>query len=96
MKSKLIKFLFFIPLLLGFIPLSGCSKNENKITIAEVTHSIFYAPMYVAKNIGYFEEEGLEVEIITTPGADKVMSALISKDADIGLMGISLQRWEKL
>lgn len=87
MKLKLLKFLFFIPLLLGIIPITSCSKNENKITIAEVTHSIFYAPMYVAKNIGYFEEEGLEVEIITTPGADKVMSALISKDADIGLMG---------
>lgn len=68
MKLKIIKFLLFIPMLLGIIPLSSCNRNENKLTIAEVTHSIFYAPMYVAKNKGYFEEVGLEVEIITTPG----------------------------
>ena len=87
MKSKLIKFLLFIPFLLGIIPLSSCKQDDNKITVAEVTHSLFYAPMYVAKEKGYFLEEGLEVEIVTTPGADKVMAALLSKDADIGLMG---------
>ena len=87
MKSKLIKFLLFVPFLLGIIPLSSCKQDDNKITVAEVTHSLFYAPMYVAKEKGYFLEEGLEVEIVTTPGADKVMAALLSKDADIGLMG---------
>ena len=87
MKLKIIKFLLFVPMLLGIIPLSSCNRNENKLTIAEVTHSIFYAPMYVAKNKGYFEEVGLEVDIITTRGADKVMAALLSKDAQIGLMG---------
>ncbi len=87
MKRNLTKGLFFFPLLLGLIPLTGCTKKENAITVAEVTHSIFYAPMYVAKNAGYFEEEGIDVDIITTPGADKVMAALISKEADIGLMG---------
>lgn len=68
--------------------LVGCDdKNEMKITVAEVTHSVFYAPQYVAKNLGFFEEEGLEVDFITTPGADKTMATLLSRDADIGLMG---------
>ena len=67
MKSKLIKFLLFVPLLLGIVPLSSCNKDDNKITIAEVTHSLFYAPMYVAKEKGFFSEVGLEVEIVTTP-----------------------------
>lgn len=84
MKRNLTKGLFFFPLLLGLIPLTGCTKKENTLTVAEVTHSIFYAPMYVAKNAGYFEEEGIDIDIITTPGTDKVMAALISKEADIG------------
>ena len=87
MKFKILKLLLFIPILLGIIPLSSCENNENKLVIAEVTHSIFYAPMYVAKNKGFFKDEGLDVEIVTTPGADKVMASLLSKDASIGLMG---------
>ncbi|MBE6132042.1 MAG: ABC transporter substrate-binding protein [Erysipelotrichaceae bacterium] len=87
MKFKFIKKLLLLPFILGILPLGSCSRNENKLTIAEVTHSVFYAPMYVAKNKGYFDEVGLEVDIITTPGADKVMAALLSKDAQIGLMG---------
>jgi len=80
--------ILLIPLLLSMIPLTSCgNSNDNKITIAEVTHSLFYAPLYVAENAGFFDEEGLEIDIITTPGADKVMSALLSKDAQIGLMG---------
>lgn len=87
MKLKLFKLFLFIPLLLGISPLTSCQKDESKITIAEVTHSLFYAPLYVAKEKGFFLEEGLKVDIITTPGADKVTSSLISKSADIGLMG---------
>ena len=79
--------LLLVPLLLMGLPLASCGKNENKITIAEVTHSLFYAPMYVAKNAGFFDEVNLEIDIITTPGADKVMASLLSKDAQIGLMG---------
>lgn len=90
MKKILLKGLMISPLMLGVIPLTSCgNKNENKITIAEVTHSMFYAPMYIAKNAGYFKDEGLDIDIITTPGADKVMAALLSKDAQIGLMGKS-------
>ena len=70
------------------IPLVGCNKtNGNKVTVAEVTHSLFYAPQYVAMSQGFFEEEGLEIDLVNAQGADKTMAALISGDADIGLMG---------
>ncbi len=65
-------------------------NNDNKlkhITVAEVTHSVFYAPQYAAIELGYFEEEGLDIELTLTPGADNVMAAVLSKDADIGLSG---------
>ena len=53
----------------------------------EVTHSIFYAPQYVAIYEGYFEEEGIEIELTTGEGADKVMTAVLADQADIGFMG---------
>lgn len=62
-------------------------KPDNKIKVAEVTHSVFYAPQYVAHALGYFSDEGLDVEILLTPGADKVAAAVLSGDADIGLCG---------
>ena len=66
----------------------GCGKkDDNKIRISEVTHSLFYAPLYVAINNGYFEDEGIEIELTNAGGSDTVMSSLISKSADIGLMG---------
>ncbi len=74
--------------------LTGCTKlDENtkkemdKITVAEVAHSVFYAPQYVSITKGFFEEEGIEIDIVNTSGADKTMSALISNEAQIGLMG---------
>lgn len=66
------------------------NNNDNgltKIRIAEVTHSAFYAPLYVAIENGYFEKNGLDVELILTPGADKVSSAVISNDVEIGFAG---------
>ena len=62
-------------------------EKRQKITLAEVTHSIFYAPQYVAIEQGYFEEVGIDVELILTSGADKVTAAVLSKDADIGFCG---------
>lgn len=59
----------------------------QKITVSEVTHSIFYAPQYVAMNLGFFEEEGLEVELINGGGADNVMTAVLSNQVDIGFAG---------
>jgi len=61
--------------------------KNNKVKVAEVAHSIFYAPQYIADKKGFFKEEGLEVEFILTPGADKVTSAVLSKDVDIGFCG---------
>ena len=64
------------------------TKSElTKVKVAEVTHSLFYTPLYVAHSLGYFEENGLDVEIILTSGADKVASAVISKDVQIGFCG---------
>lgn len=62
-------------------------EKLTKVTLNEVAHSIFYAPQYVALEKGYFREEGLDVELVTGFGADKVMTALISGEADIGFMG---------
>ena len=68
---------------------SNNKKDENlqKVKVAEVAHTIFYAPWYVALEKGYFKDEGLDVEVMLTPGADKVTSAVLSKDVDIGFCG---------
>lgn len=65
------------------------NKEEalTKVTLNEVAHSIFYAPQYVAIEKGYFAEEGIDLELVTGFGADKVMTAVISGEADIGFMG---------
>lgn len=63
------------------------AKTLQKITVGEVAHSIFYAPSYAAMSLGYFEEEGLDVDLINLQGADKVMTALISDEIQIGLAG---------
>ena len=62
-------------------------NNLKKITVAEVAHSVFYAPQYVAHGLGFFKEEGLDVNIVLANGADNVMAAVLSGDADIGFSG---------
>ena len=78
-------------LALSCLCFTGCTSDDtkelDKITIAEVAHSVFYAPQYAAITQGFFEEEGIEVDIINANGADKTMAALISGEAQIGLMG---------
>lgn len=59
----------------------------KKVRIAEVTHSIFYSPLYLADALGYFEDEGIDVEIILTSGADKVTTAVLSGDVEVGFCG---------
>lgn len=86
-----------IPLLAGALTaaaLTGCSKTPGGTTsgntplvLNEVAHSIFYAPQYAAIELGYFEEEGIDLTLVNGAGADKVMTALISGDAQIGFMG---------
>lgn len=72
--------------------LLACFKKDTKeeltkVKVAEVAHSIFYIPQYVADAKGYFKEEGLEVEILLTAGADKVTAAVLSGDVNIGFCG---------
>ncbi len=71
---------------------SGCQSSAPKssltpVTLSEVAHSIFYAPQYAAIELGYFEEEGIDLTLVNGAGADKVMTALVSGDAQIGFMG---------
>lgn len=75
--------------LMLLVGLCACSQQESlkKITLSEVTHSVFYAPQYAAIALGYFEEEGLGVELVNGEGADKVMTSVISGQVDIGLAG---------
>lgn len=79
-------------LLVVCIVFCGCQKANHTdkavpITLNEVAHSIFYAPQYVAIELGYFEDQGLDLTLVNGAGADKVMTALISGDAQIGFMG---------
>lgn len=62
-------------------------STKTKVKVAEVTHSIFYAPQYVADALGYFDDENLDVEITLVPGADKVTAAVLSGDVQIGFCG---------
>ncbi len=87
------KRIFFIGLLIilgiGIISIFRPKNNNNltNIKVAEVAHSVFYAPFYVALEKDYFKEEGLNVELVLTPGADKVSAAVLSNDCNIGFAG---------
>lgn len=71
-----------------FLVFDKKEKSElKKVKVAEVTHSVFYAPQYVAHSLGYFKDENLDVEIILTAGADKVTAAVLSNDVNIGFCG---------
>lgn len=93
MKKRICKILSLILVLALMVPLiSGCGSKEEKetlasITLNEVAHSIFYAPQYVAIEKGYFRDEGIDLTLVTGFGADKVMTSLVSGDAQIGFMG---------
>ena len=66
---------------------AACDNNGDVIRLNEVTHSLFYTPQYLAMALGYFEEEGISVEVTNGAGANNVMTALLTNEADIGLMG---------
>lgn len=92
MKKKIIFALLGILIVIAIVVTVYKNKNNNtnditKIKVAEVTHSAFYAPLYVAIEKGYFKDNGLDVELILTPGADKVSAAVLSNDVEIGFAG---------
>ena len=83
---KFAMFILVIFISFGSVFFTGC-KNNNVIRINEVTHSIFYAPLYVAINNGYFKEYGYTIELTNGGGSDASMTALLSNSADIALLG---------
>lgn len=92
MKKKILIFIIsgLLILLVASSVLFNLNKEDSslqKVKVAEVAHTIFYAPQYVALEKGYFEEYGLDVELILASGADKVTAAVLSGDADIGFSG---------
>ncbi len=74
-------------LITGLFAGCGAQNKLQKVTVSEVTHSVFYAPQYAAIELGFFEEEGLELELSNGEGADKVMTAVLSGSVDIGFAG---------
>ena len=83
--KRALSLLFAITLL--FSACGGEKQPLKTVRVNEVTHSVFYAPFYAAISLGFFEEEGLEIELTNGGGSDKSMTALLTGDADIGLMG---------
>ena len=83
------KLLTFLLAALMIVPgLCACGKQDATVVrLNEVTHSVFYAPQYVAMSQGFFAAEGLQVELTNGGGADKVMTAVVSGQSDIGLAG---------
>ena len=66
---------------------AGCKKDDKTIRINEVTHSVFYAPLYLADALGYFGEEDIKIELTNGGGADKTMAAVLANEADVGFCG---------
>jgi len=94
-RKRLLAILLAAVLALSSMVFTGCGKEDGskaqreltRVQLCEVVHSIFYAPQYVAISQGFFEEEGLEIELTTAQGSDKVLTALLSNTADVGLAG---------
>lgn len=91
MKTRIYSLILAIIMIVSILTIfTGCNQNtsdKTKLTISEVTHSVFYAPQYVAINLGIFEKYGIEVELINGGGADKVMTSVLSGQVDIGFAG---------
>lgn len=89
MKKFILTIVSIIVILILSIFIGNKTKKEDleKIVVSEVTHSVFYAPWYVAIENGYFKDENLDVEVVLTPGADKVATSIISGNAHIGFSG---------
>ena len=90
MKKIIFSLIVLIIIVLGVLLIVNKNSNNNKlkhIKVAEVAHSVFYAPWYVAIENNYFEDEGLDIEVILTSGANNVVAAVLSNDVNIGFCG---------
>ena len=92
MIKKILSTFLAVILVASSIFLVGCGEKENtttlqKVKLNEVVRSVFYAPMYVALNEGFFKDEGLDIELSTGQGADKTMQQVLSGSSDIGFSG---------
>lgn len=92
MKKIIIGLIIFVIVITSVLVYNLEKNNDDneiltKVTLAEVAHSIFYAPQYVAISEGYFEDEGIDIELTLANGADAVMSAVLSGDVDVGFCG---------
>ncbi|MFD0587018.1 ABC transporter substrate-binding protein [Paenibacillus sp. GCM10027627] len=90
MSRRIVGTLLLVAALTATTALAGCGKGDSDkklVRIGEVTRSLFYAPQYVAIEKGFFKEEGLDIELTTTPGGDKTMTALLSGVVDVALVG---------
>ena len=92
MKTRfIIVSVFFLIVFVSLVLLLKSENNKDtelvEVKLAEVTHSIFYAPLYVAIENGYFEEQGIDLELVLTSGADKVSAAVLSNTVEIGFAG---------
>ena len=88
MKKKIASLLCAAVIALAFpFALVGCKSSSKTIKINEVTHSVFYAPLYLADALGYFEDEGFKIELTNGGGADATMAAVLSGSADVGFCG---------
>ncbi len=91
MKTRIFSLFVALIMLVSCVTIfTGCDdgdKNKTVLRISEVTHSVFYAPQYLAINLGIFEKYGIEIDLINGGGADKVMTAVLSNQVDIGFAG---------
>ena len=87
MKKILTITLVLLLVATAVLSFAACDNHGDVIRLNEVTHSLFYTPQYLAMALGYFEEEGISVEVTNGQGANNVMTALLTNEADIGLMG---------
>ena len=93
MKKKIFVYLLCIITIFGIVGSvifdfnKSKRKKSDKVVLAEVAHTVFYAPMYVAIEKGFFSDYNIDIDLILTSGADKVTAAILSNDAQIGLCG---------
>lgn len=92
MKKKKSVIALFLTAVLSLSAFTACSQQPQEtalvpVRLNEVVHSVFYAPQYVSQELGFFEQEGLDVTVAVGQGADKSMTALLSDSADIALLG---------